>query len=102
MMFHRGHPCFQGALLHLDAFKDAFLRADEKSLPDLYKHLLKAILPVIVWEIDIGAVNRIPSNAGVNLSPLLTKPREEALTNYVGAGHLLKAVELGHEVRKRV
>ncbi len=44
----------------------------------------------------------MPSNAGVNLSPLLTKPREEALTNYVGAGHLLKTVELGHEVRKRV
>ena len=85
-MFHRGHPCFQGALLHLDAFKDAFLRADEKSLPDLYKHLLKAILPVIVWEIDIGAVNRMPSNAGVNLCPLLTKPREETCNELRGGG----------------
>ena len=84
-MFHRGHPSFKGTLQHLDAFKDTFLRADEKSLPGLYKHLLKAIASHRVGNRHRRSEPRAVKRRSKPY-PLLTKPREEARNELRGGG----------------
>jgi hypothetical protein len=76
---------FKGTLQQLNALKDTLLCADEKSLPDLYEHLLKAI-----------SCHRVGNRPGRREPraikrrrkpyPLLTKPREEARNELWGGG----------------
>ncbi len=74
MMFHRGHPSFQGTLQQLDAFKETFLHTAEKRLLTYVRRSSESYLSVIGCEIDPDVVNRVQSNDGAHLCPLLTKP----------------------------
>lgn len=76
---------FKGTLQQLNALKDTILCADEKSLPDLYEHLLKAISRHRVG----GRPGRSEPRAVKRRRkpyPLLTKPREEARNELRGGG----------------
>ncbi|KAF5410107.1 MAG: hypothetical protein C5S47_07505 [Candidatus Methanogasteraceae archaeon] len=44
------------------------------------------LLSVIVWEIDTGAVNRVPSNDGVNLIHYSLNHEKKLVMNYGGGG----------------
>jgi len=76
---------FKGALQQLNAFKDTFLCADEKSLPGLYEHLLKAISSHHVGNRPGRSEPRAVKRRRKPY-PLLTKPRDKARNELRGGG----------------
>ena len=85
MIFHRGHPSFQGTLQQLNAFKKTFLHTAEKRLSIMYGYLLKSIASH-----RVGNRSRRSEPHAVKRRrkpyPLLTKPREEARNELCGGG----------------
>jgi IS4 transposase len=76
---------FKGTLQHLNAFKESFLRTDEKHLPIVYGYLLEAIASHRVGNRPRRSEPRAVKRRRKPY-PLLTKPREEARSELRGGG----------------